>query len=95
VLALICSADSAPTLSSILGRSRRLGDEGSEVLLRALLRDFPLGGKPFRDLHAHPQEVPNLVYFYFNKVDKGGHFSAREESELFTTDMRAAFRSLY
>ena len=35
---------------------------------------------------------PNLIYF--NKVDKGGHFAAWEEPELFATEMRAAFRSL-
>ena len=31
---------------------------------------------------------------YFNEGDKGGHFAAWEEPELFTTEVRAAFRSL-
>jgi hypothetical protein len=31
---------------------------------------------------------------YFNEVDKGGHFAAWEEPELFSTELRAAFRSL-
>ncbi len=31
---------------------------------------------------------------YFNKVDKGGHFAAWEEPELFTDEVRAAFRPL-
>jgi pimeloyl-ACP methyl ester carboxylesterase len=31
---------------------------------------------------------------YFNKVDKGGHFAAWEEPQLFSTEIRAAFRSL-
>ena len=35
---------------------------------------------------------PTLAYF--NKVDKGGHFAAWEEPDLFTTEMRAAFRSV-
>jgi len=35
---------------------------------------------------------PNLIYF--NKVDKGGHFAAWEEPELFATEIRAAFRPL-
>ncbi len=35
---------------------------------------------------------PNLTYF--NEVDKGGHFAAWEEPELFATEVRAAFRSL-
>jgi pimeloyl-ACP methyl ester carboxylesterase len=35
---------------------------------------------------------PNVIYFH--EVDKGGHFAAWEEPELFATDIRAAFRSL-
>jgi pimeloyl-ACP methyl ester carboxylesterase len=35
---------------------------------------------------------PTLTYF--NKVDKGGHFAAWEEPELFAGEIRAAFRSL-
>ena len=35
---------------------------------------------------------PNVIYFH--EVDKGGHFAAWEEPELFSTDLRAAFRSL-
>jgi pimeloyl-ACP methyl ester carboxylesterase len=35
---------------------------------------------------------PTLTYF--NKVDRGGHFAAWEEPELFTTEIRAAFQAL-
>jgi pimeloyl-ACP methyl ester carboxylesterase len=35
---------------------------------------------------------PNVTYF--NEVDKGGHFAAWEEPELFANEMRAAFGSL-
>jgi pimeloyl-ACP methyl ester carboxylesterase len=35
---------------------------------------------------------PNLAYF--NEVDRGGHFAAWEEPELFSSEVRAAFRSL-
>jgi pimeloyl-ACP methyl ester carboxylesterase len=38
------------------------------------------------------QSYPNLAYF--NKVDRGGHFAAWEEPELFCDEVRAAFRSL-
>jgi pimeloyl-ACP methyl ester carboxylesterase len=34
----------------------------------------------------------NLIYF--NVVDKGGHFAAWEQPELFATELRAAFKSL-
>ena len=35
---------------------------------------------------------PNLIYF--NQVDKGGHFAAWEEPQLFSEEVRAAFRPL-
>jgi pimeloyl-ACP methyl ester carboxylesterase len=35
---------------------------------------------------------PNLIYF--NEVDKGGHFAAWEQPQLFSEELRAAFRSL-
>jgi len=37
------------------------------------------------------QAYPTLIYF--NKVDRGGHFAAWEEPELFSTEMRAAFKT--
>jgi pimeloyl-ACP methyl ester carboxylesterase len=35
---------------------------------------------------------PDLIYY--NKLDKGGHFAAWEEPQLFSEEIRAAFRSL-
>ena len=35
---------------------------------------------------------PNLIYF--NEVDRGGHFAAWEQPELFSAELRAGFRSL-
>jgi hypothetical protein len=35
---------------------------------------------------------PNVMYF--NEVDKGGHFAAWEEPQLFSEELRAAFRSV-
>jgi pimeloyl-ACP methyl ester carboxylesterase len=35
---------------------------------------------------------PKLIYY--NRLDKGGHFAAWEQPELFTAELRAAFRSL-
>jgi len=34
---------------------------------------------------------PNL--FYWNELDKGGHFAAFEQPKLFTEELRKAFRS--
>ena len=38
---------------------------------------------------AYPR---NLIYY--NRLDRGGHFAAWEQPDLFVTEMRAAFRSL-
>jgi pimeloyl-ACP methyl ester carboxylesterase len=38
------------------------------------------------------EAYPNLVHF--NDVDRGGHFAAWEQPELYATEMRAGFRSL-
>ena len=50
-----------------------------------------------RELYRAPrswteQAYPNLIYF--NEVDEGNHFAAWQEPELFTSEVRAAFRSL-
>jgi pimeloyl-ACP methyl ester carboxylesterase len=50
-----------------------------------------------RELYQAPRSwtekaYPNLVYF--NEVDRGNHFAAWQEPDLFTTEVRAAFRSL-
>jgi pimeloyl-ACP methyl ester carboxylesterase len=38
------------------------------------------------------QAYPNLIHY--RQVDKGGHFAAWEQPQLFTEELRAAFRSL-
>lgn len=35
---------------------------------------------------------PNLIYY--NRVDKGGHFAAWEQPQIFSDELRSAFRSL-
>ncbi|GIH02765.1 hydrolase [Rhizocola hellebori] len=55
----------------------------------------PVGFSVFPgELWAAPRSWVETVYpgvAYFNEVDRGGHFAAWEEPELFTTEMRAAF----
>jgi pimeloyl-ACP methyl ester carboxylesterase len=50
-----------------------------------------------RELYQAPrswadQAYPNLIYF--NDVQEGNHFAAWQEPDIFTTEVRAAFRSL-
>ena len=58
----------------------------------------PVGFTTFPgEIWASPRSWVEAVYpdlAYFNEVDKGGHFAAWEEPELFSTEMRAAFSSL-
>jgi pimeloyl-ACP methyl ester carboxylesterase len=62
-----------------------------EVSLPVGFSTFP--GEIFRAPRSWAEKVyPNLVYF--NEVDRGGHFAAWEEPELFSEEVRAAFRSL-
>jgi len=58
----------------------------------------PVGFTTFPDeIWAAPRSWVETVYpnlAYFNEVDRGGHFAAWEEPDLFATEMRAAFRPL-
>ncbi len=62
-----------------------------EVTLPVGVTVFP--GEIFRAPRSWAETVyPNLIYF--NEVERGGHFAAWEEPEIFTNEMRDAFRSL-
>ena len=58
----------------------------------------PVGFTTFPgEIWASPRSWVEAVYpglAYFNAADRGGHFAAWEEPELFTAELRAAFRSL-
>jgi pimeloyl-ACP methyl ester carboxylesterase len=58
----------------------------------------PVGFTTFPgEIWAAPRSWVETVYpglAYFNEVDRGGHFAAWEEPELFAADVRAAFKSL-
>jgi pimeloyl-ACP methyl ester carboxylesterase len=58
----------------------------------------PVGFTTFPDeVWAAPRSWVEVAYpdlAYFNEVDRGGHFAAWEEPELFSTEVRAAFRGL-
>ena len=58
----------------------------------------PVGFTTFPgEIWRSPRSWVELSYptlAYFNEVDRGGHFAAWEEPELFATELRAAFRPL-
>jgi pimeloyl-ACP methyl ester carboxylesterase len=62
-----------------------------EVSLPVAFTVFP--GEIFQAPRGWAEKVyPNLVYFH--EADKGGHFAAWEQPELFSEELRAGFRSL-
>jgi pimeloyl-ACP methyl ester carboxylesterase len=67
------------------------GQRPPEVSLPVAFTVFP--GEIFQAPRSWAERVyPNLVYF--NEVDRGGHFAAWEEPDLFATELREAFRPL-
>jgi pimeloyl-ACP methyl ester carboxylesterase len=67
------------------------GQPPPEVSLPVAFTVFP--GEIYRAPRKWAETVyPNLIYF--GEVDRGGHFAAWEEPELFASELRAAFRSL-
>jgi pimeloyl-ACP methyl ester carboxylesterase len=72
-------------------RAAASGQAPPDVSLPVGFTTFP--GEIWRSPRSWVEKsYPNVVYF--NEVDKGGHFAAWEEPELFSTEIRAAFRSL-
>jgi hypothetical protein len=72
-------------------QARAAGQAPAEVKLPVGFTTFP--GEIFRAPRSWVEKsYPHLTYF--NEADKGGHFAAWEEPELFATEIRAAFKSL-
>jgi pimeloyl-ACP methyl ester carboxylesterase len=63
----------------------------AEISLPVAITVFP------EDVYRAPETWARRAYrnlIYFHEVDKGGHFAAWEQPELFSAELRAAFRSL-
>jgi len=75
------------------GRAAALaaGQTPPQVSLPVGFTTFP--GEIFRAPRSWVEKsYPNVVYF--NEAERGGHFAAWEEPEVFSAEVRAAFRSL-
>jgi pimeloyl-ACP methyl ester carboxylesterase len=75
------------------GRSPVLaaGEMTAEISLPVAITVFPAESYRAPETWAR-RAYRNLVYFH--EVDKGGHFAAWEQPELFSNEIRAAFRTL-
>ncbi|RUV32749.1 MAG: epoxide hydrolase [Mesorhizobium sp.] len=63
----------------------------SDISLPVAISVFP------EEVYRAPETWARRAYrnlIYFNEANKGGHFAAWEEPELFSAELRAAFRSL-
>ena len=63
----------------------------NEIALPVAITVFP------EDVYRPPETWARRAYsnlIYFHEVDKGGHFAAWEQPELFSAELRAAFRPL-
>jgi len=63
----------------------------AEISLPVAITVFP------DDVYRPPETWARRAYrnlIYFHEVDRGGHFAAWEQPELFATEVRAAFKSL-
>ena len=63
----------------------------AEISLPVAITVFP------EDVYLPPETWSRRAYrnlIYFHEVDKGGHFAAWEQPQLFSEELRAAFRSL-
>ena len=71
-------------------QAREAGQAPRPVTIPVAFTTFP--GEIWKTPRSWAEKAyPNLIYF--NEVDKGGHFAAWEQPELFTEEVRAAFKS--
>ena len=67
------------------------GQAPAQVMLPAGVTTFP--GEIFRAPRSWAEKLyPHLIYFH--EAGQGGHFAAWEEPQLFSEEIRAAFRPL-
>ena len=72
--------------------ARAAGKAPAPVSIPVGFTTFP--GEIWRTPRSWVERAYPGVDIYFNEVDKGGHFAAWEEPEIFSEEMRAAFRPL-
>jgi pimeloyl-ACP methyl ester carboxylesterase len=90
-ISLYWLTDSATSAAQIYWEDHSNNFNAVDISLPAAVTIFP--GEIYRAPRSWVERAYHKL-IYFNEVDKGGHFAAWEEPELFATEVRAAFRSL-
>jgi pimeloyl-ACP methyl ester carboxylesterase len=74
-----------------IGPTSAAGEKTAEIKVQVGVTVFP------EDVYRAPESWAKRAYpqlSYFHEVDKGGHFAAWEQPQLFSEEVRAAFRAL-
>lgn len=90
-ISLYWLTDSATSAAQIYWEDHSNNFNAVDISLPAAVTVFP------GEIYQAPRSWTERAYhnlIYFNEVDKGGHFAAWEQPQLFATEVRAAFRSL-
>lgn len=96
-ISLYWLTNSAASASRIYWESQKINlisagsMQSDKITIPVAVTTFP------EDVYASPESWARKAYknlIYFNEVDRGGHFAAWEEPQLFTQELRAAFKSM-
>jgi pimeloyl-ACP methyl ester carboxylesterase len=71
--------------------NREIDYNAADVSIPAGVSVFP--GENYQAPRSWTERAYHKL-IYFNKVDAGGHYAAWEQPQLFSAEVRAAFRSL-
>ncbi|CAN7736089.1 epoxide hydrolase family protein [Paraburkholderia sp. 22099] len=90
-ISLYWLTDSATSAAQIYWEDHSNNFNAVDISMPAAVTIFP------GEIYQAPRSWTERAYhnlIYFNEVNKGGHFAAWEEPQLFATEVRAAFRTL-
>jgi pimeloyl-ACP methyl ester carboxylesterase len=90
-ISLYWLTNSAVSSAQLYAENNENNFNAVDISIPAAITVFP------GEIYRAPRSWAERSYhhlIYFNEVDRGGHFAAWEEPELFSTEIRAAFRSL-
>lgn len=90
-ISLYWLGNSATSAAQIYWEDHSNNFNAVDIALPAAVTIFP--GEIYRAPRSWVERAYHTL-IHFNEVDKGGHFAAWEEPELFATEVRAGFRSL-
>jgi pimeloyl-ACP methyl ester carboxylesterase len=90
-LGRLAQANQLPSALRFGGDPRQFDEDAKGVSIPVAVSVFP--GEAYQAPRSWVEEAyPKLIHY--NQVEKGGHFAAWEQPQLFSEEVRAGFRSL-